>query len=191
MPSPKRGRPRSEDIDEAVLRAAASLFEENGYKDTSLEAIALKAGVGRPTLYRRWANKAALATHVYEHLAPPPVFAPGTTVQQTLAALTRHVFAAYRDGPAATLLAGLIVEAQADGEHMAAFRDHFFTPRRQISLRLFQEAVSAQNEPALKDPELLADAYIGAIWVRVLTQSNGLTDADADALAALFTEILT
>ena len=183
----KRGRPRSEDIDGAVMAAAISLFEENGYKATSLEAIAAKAGIGRPTLYRRWPNKAALAAAVYETLVPMPDLPPAG-FRQRLRALTRHVFAAYRSSPAAAILAGLVVEGQADESSRDAFEAHYFTPRRAMIVRLFQQA-SAHGERATEaDPELLVDAYVGAIWVRVLTRSGGLTDQDADALSDLFSK---
>lgn len=185
--SQKRGRPRSEDIDAAVISAAIHLFEENGYKATSLEAIAAQAGIGRPTLYRRWPNKAALAAAVYETLVPMPDLPPAPFGDR-LRHLTRHVFAAYRNSPAAAILAGLIVEGQTDETSQDAFEAHYFTPRRTRIVALFDQAKTAGEIEADADIALLVDAYVGAIWVRVLTRSGGLKNSDADALAALFSE---
>ena len=43
-----------------ALRAAVELVAELGYAKVSMEAIAKRAGVGKPTLYRWWPNKASL-----------------------------------------------------------------------------------------------------------------------------------
>jgi len=47
-------------LTETILDVATSLFLEQGYAATSLEAIASTAGVGKHTLYRRFSDKAAL-----------------------------------------------------------------------------------------------------------------------------------
>lgn len=57
------GRPRkgaSALIDGRILDAAWALFSEQGYRDTSMEGIAERAGVTRATLYQRHADKISL-----------------------------------------------------------------------------------------------------------------------------------
>ncbi|MHA3020102.1 TetR/AcrR family transcriptional regulator [Mycobacterium sp. BMJ-28] len=54
------GRPRDPAKDVAVLQATRELLVEKGYQDTTMVAIAKRAGVGAPTLYRRWPSKEAL-----------------------------------------------------------------------------------------------------------------------------------
>jgi AcrR family transcriptional regulator len=51
---PQRGRPRDPQRREAILDAALALVSEVGYDRTTVDAIATKAGVSKPTLYRRW-----------------------------------------------------------------------------------------------------------------------------------------
>lgn len=48
------GRPRDPAVDVAVLGAARELLEERGFHDTSLQAIARRAGVGTASIRRRW-----------------------------------------------------------------------------------------------------------------------------------------
>ena len=43
-----------------ILAAARSVVAAHGYEATTMEAIAVAAGVGKPTLYRWWPNRAAL-----------------------------------------------------------------------------------------------------------------------------------
>jgi AcrR family transcriptional regulator len=43
-----------------ILAAARAVVDEHGYEAATMEAIAVAAGVGKPTLYRWWPNRAAL-----------------------------------------------------------------------------------------------------------------------------------
>ena len=52
--APQRGRPRDPQRRQAILDAALKLVAEVGYDRTTVDAIATKAGVSKPTLYRRW-----------------------------------------------------------------------------------------------------------------------------------------
>lgn len=54
------GRPRNPAIDDAALDAARALLAEVGWEQTSMVAIAERAGVGKPALYRRWPSKTHL-----------------------------------------------------------------------------------------------------------------------------------
>lgn len=54
------GPHRDPAVDRAVLEAARELLVEKGYTATSIDAIAARAGVSRPAIYRRWPSKAHL-----------------------------------------------------------------------------------------------------------------------------------
>ncbi len=54
------GRPRDPSIDEAILTATRELLLEAGYVGLSIEAVAARARVGKPSVYRRYATKAGL-----------------------------------------------------------------------------------------------------------------------------------
>jgi AcrR family transcriptional regulator len=57
-PAPGPGRPRDPRTDQAIMLATRRLLAEVGYDQVSIESIAREAGVGRPTIYRRWPSKA-------------------------------------------------------------------------------------------------------------------------------------
>jgi len=76
-----RGRPRDRAIDDAALQAARELLVEVGWDKLSMVAIADRANVGRPALYRRWPSKTHL---VFEAVfawqdAPTPVLDAATS----------------------------------------------------------------------------------------------------------------
>jgi AcrR family transcriptional regulator len=61
-----------------IVRAAAELFAAQGYPQTSIEQIAARAGVARPTVYTAFTGKAALLKEAVDLLlagddAPVPV----------------------------------------------------------------------------------------------------------------------
>src|ERR671924_2341262 len=59
-PSP-RGRPRSVEARSAILRAARELLKEGGPAAVTMEGVAARAGVGKPTVYRWWPDRSAVA----------------------------------------------------------------------------------------------------------------------------------
>src|SRR5215469_9027323 len=60
-----RGRPRSEESEEAILAATVQLLTEKPLRDISMEEIARKAGVGKATIYKWWPSKAYLALDAF------------------------------------------------------------------------------------------------------------------------------
>ncbi|MGW0173236.1 TetR/AcrR family transcriptional regulator [Rhodococcus sp. NPDC003322] len=51
------GRPRDPQVDLAVLDATVALLVEAGYQKTTIQAIARRARVSAPAIYRRWATR--------------------------------------------------------------------------------------------------------------------------------------
>lgn len=51
------GRPRNADVDAAILDAALDLLIERGIEATTIDQVAKRSGVTRPTIYRRFPDK--------------------------------------------------------------------------------------------------------------------------------------
>ena len=63
-------RPRDEGIDQAITSATLSLLTEHGFARMSVEGVAAAAGVGKPAIYRRFPDKAALVAAVIAQQLP-------------------------------------------------------------------------------------------------------------------------
>ena len=63
--SQSRGRPRSEESEEAILAATIQLLSEKPLRDISMDEIARKAGVGKATIYKWWPSKAYVALDAF------------------------------------------------------------------------------------------------------------------------------
>src|SRR3546814_3282545 len=53
------GRPRQADLDERIKLSAVALLGEEGFAGLSVNRICQRAGVPRPTFYRRWPSAVA------------------------------------------------------------------------------------------------------------------------------------
>ncbi|NWK94576.1 TetR family transcriptional regulator [Sphingobium lactosutens] len=70
-------RRRGAALEEALLDAAWSELEQQGYGDFTFEAVARRAQTSRPVLYRRWDSRLKLATAAIRyHLDNNPIIVP-------------------------------------------------------------------------------------------------------------------
>ena len=84
-----RGRPRSTAIDERVLAAALEQLRERGYGELSVEQVASAAGVSKASVYRRYRNKADLASAALASVSAQRFAKP--LPEGTRAALVEHL----------------------------------------------------------------------------------------------------
>jgi AcrR family transcriptional regulator len=65
----RRGRPRDPGVDAAIRAATADILGEVGYARLTMDLVAERAGVSKPSLYLRWPNKVALVADALQHRA--------------------------------------------------------------------------------------------------------------------------
>lgn len=68
-----RGRPKAETVSQistAIIEAATDIFLARGYEETSMEAVATRAGVTKVTLYKRFPDKRGLLQAVLRARRP-------------------------------------------------------------------------------------------------------------------------
>ena len=107
------------------------MLDEGGLTAVTMEGIARRAGVGKPTVYRHWPNAAAVAMAAFLETAAQPdtVATAGTALddlRQQLAAVA-GAFAA-RTG---RNVKAMIAASQGETELAKAFRNHFIAASRQ------------------------------------------------------------
>jgi AcrR family transcriptional regulator len=110
----RRGRPRDARIDIAVREAARSLLVEAGYANTTMQAIAARAGVGLPTIYRRWPSKAELIEHAVLTSQQRRVVDPDGDFFDELRLFVRGVIRVSCDPVTMAAWPGLIQDLQGD-----------------------------------------------------------------------------
>jgi AcrR family transcriptional regulator len=90
--TPRRGRPRKADADRAILTATLELVAEVGISDFRVEDVAVRAGVGKSAIYRRYDTKDALVaaaiTALVSEITVPDT---GSTGDDLIALMTEAV----------------------------------------------------------------------------------------------------
>ncbi|OMF87572.1 TetR/AcrR family transcriptional regulator [Paenibacillus sp. FSL R7-0273] len=66
----KRGRPIDLSRNKVILETTLDLLAENGYDSLTIEAVAIKAKVGKGTIYRRWSSKMELVIDAATVMSP-------------------------------------------------------------------------------------------------------------------------
>jgi AcrR family transcriptional regulator len=176
-PAVRRGRPPSEMAAShaVIMDAVYALLQVKSVRDLTMEAVAKRAGVGKPTLYKWWPTKATLVLAMLcERMAPKLEKPTVLTAEESLRFRARSLIKAF-NGPFGRIVAGLIAEGQSEPAVLQEFFDRWISPRRNATITDLQRGKDAGELLSETEPELLNDAIFGAIYYRMLLRSGPLT----------------
>jgi AcrR family transcriptional regulator len=159
-------RPLSPLVDDAIETATLALLTESGFARMSMKAVAASAGVGKPAIYRRYRDKAALVAAVIARQLPeldPP------DIGDTRAELWQAVEQGFPEDGAAYvgLIGGLIAEHERHPELIDAFRGSVLQPRRAVARALIERGQARGDLRRDVDPEAALDLFAGPFLARV------------------------
>jgi AcrR family transcriptional regulator len=187
-PPRRRGRPRNEGLRRTILRAAAELLEERGVDGVTIEAIAERAAVGKQTIYRRWASRAAVLVEAFLSQDEATGGTPDTgSLRKDLAIFASGLADSAGRDSLRRSVAGLVSASHTDAEVGRLFRERFVAPPRAGLRQLLERAIGRGELHADLDLEVVIDEVLGAIWYRALISGGRLDDTYAESLAAAVT----
>lgn len=162
-------RPLDPRLDEAITDATLALLNERGFAQMTMEDVAHRAEVGKPTIYRRFPSKAALVTAVLERQLPELEKLKGPDLGDTRAELQTLISTGFPpDGPAyVRLTGGLIAEQERHPELIEAYRTNILRPRREITCALIERGQERGDVRPEIEPEDAVDLLVGAFLARV------------------------
>ena len=171
----------------AVLDATSALLTEVGYDQLNIDNVACRAGVHKTTVYRRWPTKPELIADAARVQAAENVPIPDTgTLLGDLQTLAREVAANIgSDGGARR--ARTLVAAAASSDELAHVMHSFWTDRLRASAAIVERAVDRGELPDTTNANLLIEAVVGPIWLRLLLTGEPVDDDFADHIAELVT----
>ncbi|MBA2680907.1 MAG: TetR/AcrR family transcriptional regulator [Ktedonobacteraceae bacterium] len=148
-----------------ILSAARVLFAEHGVDVVSMHQVALAAGVGQGTLYRRYAHKGILCTALLEESISDfqeEMLRYLERIGESVTALDRlkHVLVhllAFNEHNAPLLAA--ITDSACGQRRTQPYHSPFYLWLRQVVILLLQQAVSRAEIPSL-DIEYAADVVL-------------------------------
>jgi AcrR family transcriptional regulator len=181
---PGRGRPRDGALDERILEQVLDLLGSRGYAGLTLDELAVRSGVAKTTILRRWPSKAAVAAAGVERLALQSVDVPDFgTLHRDLHALVHGAVDTFVRGRG-QFVPRLLREAGHHPEITDLLHAVLHT-RRQAYRRVLARATARGELDPSVDQELLIDMLIGPVWTRLLITRDPITRDYVDAIVQM------
>jgi AcrR family transcriptional regulator len=177
-----RGRPRDPAINAAILAAARDLLLDVGYSNVSMEAVAARARVSKPTLYLRYPSRAVLIFEaIFGQTKARPMPDTGS-IRTDLYVAYRWAVDEFSAPEARAAIPGLLAEVARSPELAQLIRTVVIGPEH-ARVRGQLELAQARGEiHAEADLDLLVDAFIGTALARVTLLDHPVDYAYADRL---------
>ena len=181
----KRGRPRDPEADGRILAAAASLILLRGFDSMTVDEVATTAGVGKATVYRRWARKEDLAVAAMEQLYLDEMPPPDTgSIRGDLHALYASVITFVNSPAGIDYVRTTIKESMRDERIATLYREA--TERAELTARTVYERAIERGEVRADIPVDATVQIIGGLVVmRAITRQDMPTIDEVDALVDL------
>ncbi len=183
---PRRGRPRDPDAEPRIRRYAVQLLLERGFDGMTVDDVAEAAGVGKATIYRRWASKEQLANDALADMFDIEIPDADTG---SIAGDLRQV---YRDAlmfvntPEGVALVRLAVTEMNRDDQFAVFYQAFLQRRiDQAEATLKRARARGERVRDNADPVLMVQWLAGVLIIRAMTGEAMPRVEDADHLVQM------
>ena len=137
------GRPRSARAEKAIIDATLDLVGESvSLSELSIEAIAARAGVGKTTIYRRWASKEDLLVHALAVLKAPMPPPEGVSVRDDLITYLRFLQREACDARSRCVMNIAMNESERHPRLVERIRQATIEPRRAAIAALLRRGIA-------------------------------------------------
>jgi AcrR family transcriptional regulator len=137
----RKGRPRDERIDAEIALAAVAVLADDGFDRFSVEEVAVRAGVAKTTIYRRFPNRSALIGAALGHLAEQhPVVPPRGSLRERLVVILTSIRENNPDSPRGRIL--MHAMASDDPELAQLVHDRVLAPRARLLRCVIEEGIA-------------------------------------------------
>ena len=177
-----KGRPRDSKREDAIAAAAISLIQEVGYERCTIEAIALKAGVSKATIYRRWKNKQeVIASAISRHaFSQTPCIDTGNLRDDLVELLLAKV--KVLKGPDGAVIASIMSAAKMDAELAKAIPYSVRDGENQVHEVILERAIKRGEISINANLELLAEITPAIMTYRIFMSQQPVTRKFIEAL---------
>ncbi len=173
--APRKGRPRSADADRAILAATRAVLAELGWGGLTMGDVAVRAGVAKTTLYRRWPSKNDLVVSAVAVLFDELQMADLGSLQADIEAVVRQFADLLALPESQAALLALFAEATRDPALRLRVREAIIEPQKRL-VRQGRAAAQSRSElppdtspaQACEDVDIIFDTIAGAVEHRIL-----------------------
>ena len=175
------GRPRDPDVDARIVAAASAILDEDGPDAVTVTSVAKRAGVGRPTVYRRYQDSAdllrgVLFTELEASLEPYRQglvdLDPQGPLLDDLMLMARPSYAFYAENPERSKVL-LSVSVLAEPKWQARW-DAMTTEVAGIAVSIIQAAIARGELPPDTDVFLAVQSYLMTFLAVLISALTGI-----------------
>lgn len=170
----RRGRPQkgqSESLTQAIVDVAADLFMSNGFRATSMDAIAARTGSSKRTLYARFPSKLQLFEEVMQRFAQARLAIFGQrdptteTFEAFLIRIAQDMLARSVDAEGIAMFRLLVAEGYRFPELKVIGHERLVEPMTRALTDALAGAIT-RGDIIDRDPAFLAEQFIEAVCGR-------------------------
>src|SRR6202795_2578661 len=174
------------DVTEAIRQAFFAELAQCGYGRLSIEAVARRASVGKPAIYRRWRSKQDMAVALISEVAWAHLDMPDTgSLEGDVIAFLRAQYAVLTDPLAKSIIPDLLGEANRNPALEAALLRAVRDPRRTRAAAIIRRAIERAEVADILDPDLALDVLAGPLYWRLAVVHQPINDEELVQLAEL------
>ncbi|MCU1502318.1 MAG: transcriptional regulator, TetR family [Ilumatobacteraceae bacterium] len=183
----RRGRPRDEACGPTILEATLDVVAEVGFAGFTVDAVAQRAGVGKATIYRRWASKEVLMLEAWQSCVAPLPDPDTGTLRGDLAVMFNAVNHGRPDDVMRRIFPQMIAASKVNPDVAEAYRT-FIEERRRPLQGVLARAVERGELAPKTDLSLIHDLLVAPLMYRWMV-SDG--DVGPDVVASIIDVVLT
>lgn len=185
------GRPRDVRADQAIIDSTLEVLAQVGISGLSVEEVALRAGVGKATIYRRFESKdelilSALAS-LNSELPPSP---PQGPVRDVLITVFESWWTSHPNSRSGRLFPQLFGHARSNPELFGKFYDQVIEPRRDFFRSILRQGISAGQLKPTTDVELVTTLLISSSVYTLHLRAAGRDVAPGSSAADVVDAVL-
>jgi AcrR family transcriptional regulator len=181
-------RRRGEELEQAILHAAAQELRESGYPGMTMDRVAARAGTNKNAIYRRWPNRAALGIAAYRHLSDTAMPRPDTgSLRGDALEMLRRANETW-SSPHGAILRGLLAAAADDPGLLALMRERSGADTMDLVwLAMLDRAVVRGEAPAAAAHPRVASTPM--MLLRAEYAMRGIPSVPDDVLTEIVDEV--
>ncbi len=164
------GRPRSVRSHQAMLQATLELLAEVGFDAMSIDAIAARAGVGKTTIYRRYASKAELVADAIESVREEIMIPDTGNLQSDIDAIIQNAEQITLSPLGRQTVAMIISSASSNAQFAQIYWTKYLQPRQQTFAVVLERAKARNEIPTDLDSDLVFDTMSGIMLYALIFQ---------------------
>jgi AcrR family transcriptional regulator len=174
------------DVTEAIRQAFFAELAQCGYGRLSIEAVARRASVGKPAIYRRWRSKQDMAVALISEVAWAHLDMPDTgSLEGDVIAFLRAEYAVLTDPLAKAIIPDLLSEANRNPDLAEALLATVRDPRRTRAAAIIRRAIERAEVADTLNPDLALDVLAGPLYWRLAVVHQPISDDELVQLAEM------